>query len=61
MKKQIVKTKYLKSISYVLVVILLFAFNMSVSADMLGQWLLNEDAKDTSGNGNDGEIIGKAN
>ncbi len=61
MKNQIVKNKYLKSISYILVAILLLAFNMSVSADMLGQWLLNEDAKDTSGNGNDGEIIGKAN
>jgi len=55
---------HLRHTSYLLVVSLLLAFSMQSSAEIVGQWLLNEtsgtQAKDTSGQGKDGEIIGKA-
>ena len=57
---QIIKVGYLKCVSYILLAFLLLAFNTSVSAEILGQWLLNGNAKDTSGKDKDGEIIGKA-
>ena len=55
---------YLRHTSYLIVISLLLVFSMQSSAEIVGQWLLNETsgtkAKDTSGKGNDGEIIGKA-
>ena len=55
---------YLRYTSYSLVISLLLVFSMQSSAEIVGQWLLNETggtkAKDTSDQGNDGEITGKA-
>ena len=55
----------LSHLSFFVIAVFVLALSMQASAGIVGQWLLNETsgtvAKDTSGNGNDGEIIGKAN
>ena len=55
----------LSHLSFFAIALFVLALSMQASAEIVGQWLLNETsgtvAKDTSGNGNDGEIIGKAN
>ena len=55
----------LSHLSFFAIAVFVLALSMQASAGIVGQWLLDETsgtvAKDTSGNGNDGEIIGKAN
>jgi len=55
----------LSHLGFFVIAVFVLALSMQASAGIVGQWLLNETsgtvAKDTSGNGNDGEIIGKAN
>ena len=55
----------LSHLSFFAIAVFVLALSMQASAGIVGQWLLDETsgtvAKDTSGNGNDGEIIGKPN
>ncbi len=59
------KINLFSHLSLFAIALFVLALSMQASAEIVGQWLLNETsgtvAKDTSGNGNDGEIIGKAN